>query len=508
MPICRPSLFPLALPGTVAVKVELQGEKRVRVVGVYNASAADPLHNRAVEEDIPRALALLPLPSHLLLAGGFNLHHPLWEGERTSAPTPAAGTLVSTLNDASLSPLLTPGTTTFLGHNGAAEGCNDLFGRSAPLATPPLKRSDGTYASDDAAKLAVPITPYSLAMPMRTALKKTSSKEMMPRKVMMSKRLDMAMRPQREGKGGALEVLHPGKRREVNGHNQPAPYALPHSLLRTLPRPQASLLTRLRTDFSSLAAALHRAHLHPDGLCPCGERETREHFLLSCPLYTLHRRTLLRELRLRDLPPHRALLSTVAFARPLLRFINVTDRFPRFYAAVKEEDEGEEEQDSENKQTNKQTPTPSAERPWPDLQEEEVRAAIFTSCTFGGPGADGLPNAFLQLLWHAIRIRLVPLLAAITSAIGHLPRSWRDTLCLVLRKPKKPDYPIPKAYRLISVERTLAKLAEKLVARRGAHLRLVVPRSASTCESPFTPSTLAGAPLLAHSPSRTPMPPS
>ncbi|BGP20463.1 hypothetical protein JCM10213v2_008618 [Rhodosporidiobolus nylandii] len=319
------------------VNPQSSGEKRVRVVGVYNASAADPLHNRAVEEDIPRALTLLPLPSHLLLAGGFNLHHPLWEGERTSAPTPAAGTLVSTLNDTSLSPLLTPGTTTFLGYNGAAEGCNDLFGGLAPLATPPLKRNDGTYASDDAAKLAVPITPYSLAMPMRTASKKTSSKEMMPRKVMMSKRLDMAMRPQREGKGGALEVLHPGKRREVNGHN----------LLRTLPRPQASLLTRLRTDFSSLAAALHRAHLHPDGLCPCGERETREHFLLSCPLYTLHRRTLLRELRLRDLPPLRALLSTVAFARPLLRFINVTDRFPRFYAAVKEEDEGEEEQDSE-----------------------------------------------------------------------------------------------------------------------------------------------------------------
>ncbi|BGP18758.1 Pre-mRNA-splicing helicase BRR2 [Rhodosporidiobolus nylandii] len=109
----------------------------------------------------------------------------------------------------------------------------------------------------------------------------------------------------------------------------------------------ASLLTRLRTDFSSLAAALHRAHLHPDGLCPCGERETRDHFFLSCPLHTLPRHTLLRELCLRDLPPLRALLSTPVFARPLLRFINATDRFPRFYAAVEEEEGGAEEQDGE-----------------------------------------------------------------------------------------------------------------------------------------------------------------
>ncbi|GAA5962079.1 hypothetical protein JCM10213_003700, partial [Rhodosporidiobolus nylandii] len=116
------------------VEVELRGEERVRVVGMYNASSADPLHNRAVEEDLPRALALLPPPSHLLLAGDFNLHHPLWERERTSAPSPAAETLVSTLNDASLSPLLPPGTTTFYGHNGTAEGCNNLVFASEGLA--------------------------------------------------------------------------------------------------------------------------------------------------------------------------------------------------------------------------------------------------------------------------------------------------------------------------------------------------------------------------------------
>ncbi|GAA5995469.1 hypothetical protein JCM11641_003824, partial [Rhodosporidiobolus odoratus] len=45
--------------------------------------------------------------------------------------------------------------------------------------------------------------------------------------------------------------------------------------LRSLPRPLASLLTRLQTDFSNLAHPLHRARLHPTGLCECGDQDTR-----------------------------------------------------------------------------------------------------------------------------------------------------------------------------------------------------------------------------------------
>ncbi|BGP16191.1 hypothetical protein JCM10213v2_004187, partial [Rhodosporidiobolus nylandii] len=108
-----------------------------------------------------------------------------------------------------------------------------------------------------------------------------------------------------------------------------------------------SLLIRLRTDFSALAASRHRACQHPSRLCECGERETREHYLLACPLHAAARSTLLRELRLRSPPPLAALLSTAAFTRPLLRFINATDRFPRYYAAVVEEDERKEKQDGE-----------------------------------------------------------------------------------------------------------------------------------------------------------------
>ncbi|GAA5992849.1 hypothetical protein JCM11641_005555 [Rhodosporidiobolus odoratus] len=107
-------------------------------------------------------------------------------------------------------------------------------------------------------------------------------------------------------------------------------------VLWTLHRRHATLLTRLRTDFSHLAHSLHRAKLHSTGLCACGELETREHFILSCSLYTSQRTTLLSSLSLKHLPPLSTILSTERFILPLLSFINATDRFPRLHATVTE----------------------------------------------------------------------------------------------------------------------------------------------------------------------------
>ncbi|GAA6016977.1 hypothetical protein JCM10207_007870, partial [Rhodosporidiobolus poonsookiae] len=106
---------------------------------------------------------------------------------------------------------------------------------------------------------------------------------------------------------------------------------------------------------------------------------------------------------------------------------------------------------------------------WPELREEEVRSALFDSRPFAAAGPDDVPDHVLQTLWDSLRHRLVPLLAA-SLRLGHLPHSWRDATGVVLRKPKKPDYSNPKAYRLICFERCIAKLLEAVVARRLAYL--------------------------------------
>ncbi|GAA6044860.1 hypothetical protein JCM8097_003271 [Rhodosporidiobolus ruineniae] len=107
--------------------------------------------------------------------------------------------------------------------------------------------------------------------------------------------------------------------------------------------------------------------------------------------------------------------------------------------------------------------------PWPDLTEQDVSAALYNTRPFAAPGPDTLPNFFLQTLWPVLRLRILPLYSAILR-LGHLPASWRDASGMILRKPKKDDYTHPKSYRLISFERTMAKLLEKVVARRLAFL--------------------------------------
>ncbi|KAH7563658.1 hypothetical protein BM1_00705 [Bipolaris maydis] len=54
----------------------------------------------------------------------------------------------------------------------------------------------------------------------------------------------------------------------------------------------------------------------------------------------------------------------------------------------------------------------------------------------------------------------------LSFACCYHPRCWRKAKGVILRKPNKPDYSIPKAYRVISLLNCLGKVLERLVARR------------------------------------------
>src|SRR6266481_9276318 len=47
---------------------------------------------------------------------------------------------------------------------------------------------------------------------------------------------------------------------------------------------------------------------------------------------------------------------------------------------------------------------------------------------------------------------------------------WKEIITCVLRKPGKPRYDIPKAYRPISLLNTIAKLATSIVAEELSHI--------------------------------------
>ncbi|GAA5959389.1 hypothetical protein JCM10213_001607 [Rhodosporidiobolus nylandii] len=398
-------LLPLASPDTVVVEVELREEESVRVVGMYNASAADALHNRAVEEDLPRALALLPPPSHLLLAGDFNLHHPLWERERTAAASPAAETLIAMLNDHSLTPILPPGTTTFFGHNGAAEGCNDLFFASEGL----VERVVSCGVDEE-------LVSGSDHLPLRAIFAKSPDPPPPPPPRFRFRKADVET---------AL---------------------LAYRIFASLLPPPASLKTiqdlekeAERLTFIASYAALAALPLALPGSRPRAHEWWCEEIAAASEVARVaeswHFR--LRKRRMRG----RAPLAEVEAARRVARSRSPAAASPRPMPSP----------------APSPTPTPAAAMPWPELREKEVREALFSSRPFAAPSANGLPNSFLQLLWPLLRLCLVPLYASLLR-LGHLPAAWRDAVGLVLRKPKKPDYSVAKAYRLIAFERTLANV--------------------------------------------------
>ena len=62
------------------------------------------------------------------------------------------------------------------------------------------------------------------------------------------------------------------------------------------------------------------------------------------------------------------------------------------------------------------------------------------------------------------------LLAQESLETGHFPTIFKESTTLVLRKPKKPDYSKPNAYRPIALESTIGKVLESIVAETISYL--------------------------------------
>ncbi|CEJ62645.1 Putative Reverse transcriptase [Penicillium brasilianum] len=109
------------------------------------------------------------------------------------------------------------------------------------------------------------------------------------------------------------------------------------------------------------------------------------------------------------------------------------------------------------------------ELPWPPITELEIQRALKATKGSTAPGEDGLPALVWKHLWQALK-QLITRIFTVSVKLGHHPRRWRVAKMVVLRKPGKPDYSTPGAYRPISLLNTLGKLLETVIARRLSYL--------------------------------------
>ena len=101
----------------------------------------------------------------------------------------------------------------------------------------------------------------------------------------------------------------------------------------------------------------------------------------------------------------------------------------------------------------------------PKLTLTEVEAAIMHSKSDKAPGLDDITFRVWKELWPVLGSVVLKLYQA-SLDLRHVPRRLCTANIVVLRKPNKPDYSNPKAYRPISLLETISKGLEAVVARR------------------------------------------
>jgi hypothetical protein len=107
--------------------------------------------------------------------------------------------------------------------------------------------------------------------------------------------------------------------------------------------------------------------------------------------------------------------------------------------------------------------------PWPVVSPSEIKKAIFTSNIKKAAGPDLINFLCIQKAYQAIPTVFTYLYTQL-AIVGYHPLSWRHSLAVIIPKPNKPDYSLPKAYRPISLLNCLGKVLEKILATRLGYI--------------------------------------
>ena len=91
------------------------------------------------------------------------------------------------------------------------------------------------------------------------------------------------------------------------------------------------------------------------------------------------------------------------------------------------------------------------------ISKEQIERALAWLKPYKVPGPDGIPNIVLTKCADILTDRLWHIYVVIWDR-GMYYAPWRESVTVVLRKPGKPRYDTPKAYRPIALLNTLGKV--------------------------------------------------
>ena len=100
---------------------------------------------------------------------------------------------------------------------------------------------------------------------------------------------------------------------------------------------------------------------------------------------------------------------------------------------------------------------------WPNLTLGELRVACLPKLKGKTLGPDAITPLIVAHALEATPNTFLRLYSCLIN-IGYYPTPWKEAIGVILKKPNKPDYAIPKAYRVISLLNCLRKVAERVLA--------------------------------------------
>ena len=125
-----------------------------------------------------------------------------------------------------------------------------------------------------------------------------------------------------------------------------------------------------------------------------------------------------------------------------------------------------------NQHTSTQGNQAAESEQWQELSDNKVKQVINTSSSKKALGPDEISFTIIQEAYKAIS-EVMNLVYKILIRNGFHPECWREGTGIILKKLGKPDYSLPKAYRIITLLNCLGKVAEKIMATRLSHISQV-----------------------------------
>ncbi|WP_432712296.1 reverse transcriptase domain-containing protein [Pedobacter sp.] len=111
---------------------------------------------------------------------------------------------------------------------------------------------------------------------------------------------------------------------------------------------------------------------------------------------------------------------------------------------------------------------------WPELTREEVQRACSSKVKSSTPGPDYITQDIIIAAYKEEPEVIFQVLSILFN-YGYHPSCWKQATGAILKKPAKPDYSVPKGYRVIALQNCLGKINERILAKRLSSLAEITP---------------------------------